>query len=101
MPESDAGLRVRSLGTSGTEVLSTLPKDGPVLGETYLLDNKSFLCTGRVITNVADLGRDSQKVLQRCYLGSLDSLDLLWGDLVRRSHNLPTKHLMDPHNHTN
>ena len=32
---ADAGLRVRSLNvTSGTEVLSTHPKDGPVLVET-------------------------------------------------------------------
>ena len=40
----------------------------------YIQDNKSFLRTGRVITNVADLGRDSQKVLPRCYLRSSDSV---------------------------
>ena len=40
----------------------------------HLLDHKPFLRTGKFITNVADLGRDSQKALPRSYLGSLDSV---------------------------
>ena len=42
-----------------TEVLGNLPKDQPGLGETTYYTEGSFLCVGRAISTIADLGRDS------------------------------------------
>ena len=99
-PNSGSGLRVRSICLpSGTEVLNALPKGGPALGET-IYGTMRPPRTGRDITNVADLGQDSQKALPRGCLGSF-GLCRLYGDLFQRSHNHSMKHLMTSLNHTN
>ena len=61
-----SGLRLR---TPSPEYLSSL-RHGGVQYSTGL---HGLLRTGRDVINVADLGRDSQKVLPSC-LGSLDSV---------------------------
>ena len=60
--DSGSGLRVRSI---------SLPSHGGVQYSTGL---HVLLRTGRDVTSIADLGRDSQKVLPRSCLGSLDSV---------------------------
>ena len=66
-PNSGFGLRLR---TQSPEYPSSL-RHGGVQYSTGL---HGLLRTGRDVTTVADLGRDSQKVLSRSCLGSLDSV---------------------------